>query len=107
VPNPDGLLLSGSYAMVRFRVRRSEPPLVVPQNALLIDASGVRVGVVGEGTIHYRPIRIGRDYGNDVEVLSGLDTTDVIATGLSAGITEGSRVDIARPANSAPGAAKP
>ena len=107
VPNPEGLLLSGSYATVRFKVQRAEPPLVVPQNALLIDASGVRVGVVDDSTLHYRPIQIGRDFGNDVEVLSGLDTTDVIATGLSAGITEGSRVEIAKPANVAPSGGKP
>ena len=98
VPNPDGLLLSGSYATVRFKVEHAKAPLVVPQNALLIDANGVRVGVVDGGTLHYRPIQIGRDYGNDVEVLAGLDTNDAIATGLSAGITEGSRVEIAKPA---------
>src|SRR5947207_2941547 len=108
VPNPERLLLSGSYATVRFKVQRAEPPLVVPQSALLIDANGVRVALVdADGTLHYRPIQIGRDYGNDAEVLSGLETTDVVATGISANIAEGSRVEIAKPANSAPGAAKP
>jgi len=108
VPNPEGLLLSGSYATVRFNIQRPDPPLVVPQNALLIDGNGVRVALVdADGTLHYRPIQIGRDYGNDAEVLSGLDTTDVLATGLSANIAEGSRVEIAKPANTAPGAAKP
>ena len=108
VPNPEGLLLSGSYATVRFNIQRPDPPLVVPQNALLIDGNGVRVAPVdADGTLHYRPIQIGRDYGNDAEVLSGLDTTDVLATGLSANIAEGSRVEIAKPANTTPGAAKP
>src|SRR5438309_8357731 len=108
VPNPERLLLSGSYATVRFKVQRAEPPLVVPQSALLIDANGVRVALVdADGTLHYRPIQIGRDYGNDAEVLSGLETTDVVATGISANIAEGSRVEIANPANPAPGAAKP
>jgi len=108
VRNPEGLLLSGSYATVRFKVQRADPPIVVPQSALLIDANGVRVALVdADGTLHYRPIQIGRDYGNDAEVLSGLETTDVVATGISANIAEGSRVEIAKPANSAPGAAKP
>jgi RND family efflux transporter MFP subunit len=107
VPNPEGVLLSGSYATVRFKVQRSDPPLVVPQSALLIDANGVRVALVGaDGTVHYRPIQIGRDYGNDAEVLSGLDTTDVLATGLSANIAEGSRIQVAKPADTAPGTAK-
>jgi RND family efflux transporter MFP subunit len=108
VPNPEGLLLSGSYAMVLFKIQRLNPPLIVPQNALLIDASGVRVALVNaDGTLHYRPVQIGRDYGNDVEILSGLDPNDVIATGLSAGITEGARVDIAKPASTTPGTGKP
>ena len=108
VPNPDGLLLSGSYATVRFKVQRPNPSLIVPQSALLIDAKGVRVALVdADGTLHYRSIQIGRDFGNDVEVLSGVDTTNVLAAGLAANIAEGSRVDIAKPANTTTGAAKP
>jgi RND family efflux transporter MFP subunit len=108
VPNPDGLLLSGSYATVRFKVQRPNPSLIVPQSALLIDASGMRVAVVNaDGTLHYRPVQIGRDFGNDVEVLSGIDTTDVLATGLAANVAEGSRVEVAKPADTAPGPAKP
>jgi len=108
VRNPDGLLLSGSYATVRFKVQRPDPPLTVPQSALLVDAKGVRVALVdADGTLHYRPIEIGRDFGNDVEVRSGLAATDVLATGLSANIADGSRVDIAKPADTGPGAAKP
>src|SRR5881397_3478760 len=108
VPNPDGLLLSGSYATVRFKVQRPNPSLLVPQSALLIDASGVRVAVVNaDGTLHYRPVQIGRDFGNDVEVLSGVETTDVLATGLAANVAEGSLVDIAKPASTTTGAAKP
>jgi RND family efflux transporter MFP subunit len=119
VPNPDGQLLSGSYATVRFKIERPDPPLVVPQTALLIDAKGVRVALVdADGTLHYRSIQIGRDFGNEVEVLSGVDVTDVLATGLAANIVEGSRVEVAKPAETAtsgaahptaapPGAAKP
>ncbi len=109
VPNPEGLLLSGSYATVRFKIQRPAPPLVVPQSALLIDANGVRVALVdADGTLHYRPIQIGRDFGNEVEVLSGVDASDVLATGLAANIVEGSRVEVAKPAVTAtPGAGQP
>ena len=98
VPNPDGLLLAGSYATVEFKLTRPEPPLLVPSSALLIDASGVRVALVdGDHTLRYRPVQIGRDYGSEVEVLSGVDTTDVVATGLPPNIAEGSRVEPAKP----------
>jgi multidrug efflux pump subunit AcrA (membrane-fusion protein) len=102
VPNPEGLLLSGSYATVRFRLERSEPPFLIPSSALLIDADGVRVGVVdGDGTLRYRSIQIGRDYGNEVEVLTGVDATDVLATALSPNVADGSRVRIAQPTSAA------
>ena len=108
VPNPDGVLLSGSYATVRFRIERSDPPLIIPQSALLIDANGVRVALVDpDGTLHYRPIQMGRDSGNTVEVLSGLAPTDVLATGLSPNVADGSRVGIAKPADPASAAPKP
>jgi RND family efflux transporter MFP subunit len=100
VPNPDGLLLSGSYATVRFRIERSNPPLLIPQSALLIDANGVRVALVdSDGTLRYRRVQIGRDDGNTVEVLSGLASSDVLATGLSPNVTDGSRVGVAKPAD--------
>jgi len=100
VPNPDGVLLSGSYATVRFRIQRPDPPLVIPQSALLVDANGVRVALVDpDGSLHYRPVHIGRDSGSTVEVLSGLAPTDVLATGLSPNVADGSRVSVAKPAS--------
>ncbi len=98
VPNRDGVLLSGSYATVKFKTERADPPLVVPQSALLIDAKGVRVALVeSDGTLHYRPIQIGRDFGNEVEVLSGIDATDALAVGLASNIADGAGVEIAKP----------
>lgn len=99
VPNPDGLLLSGSYATVKFSLQRAEPPLTIPASALLVDASGVRVAIVEpDGRLRYTKIEIGRDYGTRVEVLSGLAPTDVLATNLTPGIGEGAKVAVAKPA---------
>lgn len=93
VPNGDGALLAGSYVTVHFRIARSNPPLLIPSTALLIDAQGVRVALVtDEDTLRYQPIEIGRDYGDRVEVLKGLQPSDVIATGLPSGLADGARV---------------
>ena len=99
VPNPDGLLLAGSYATVHFQIAQSAPPLLVPSSALLVDAQGMRVAVVdNDHRLHYRPVQIGRDYGQEVEILSGVAEGDVLASGLSAAIADGSAIEVAKPA---------
>lgn len=106
VPNPEGLLLAGSYATVTFQLARTDPPLVIPSSALLVDAQGVRVATVAaDGTLHYQPIEIGRDYGTEVEILSGLDESATVATGIGSTLAEGSRVAIAEAASVAGGGA--
>jgi RND family efflux transporter MFP subunit len=93
VPNRDGALLSGAYVTVHFKLHRANPPLLIPGTAVLVNAQGVRVAVIAsDGTLHYKPIDIGRDYGDQVEVLAGLDPADVIATALPAGLAEGAKV---------------
>jgi RND family efflux transporter MFP subunit len=93
VPNRDGALLSGSYVTVHFKLDRTDPPLLIPGTAVLTNAQGLRVAVVGsDGTLHYKPIDIGRDYGDHVEVLGGLDPADVIATALPSGLPDGAKV---------------
>ena len=63
-------------------------------------AQGIRVAVVGsDGTLHYQPIQIGRDYGDQVEVLGGLDPADVIATALPSGVADGAKVRSDQPAS--------
>jgi len=96
VPNPDGILLPGSDATVHFQISRLAPPLLIPSNALLVDAAGVRVALVGpDNTLQYRAIDLGRDFGDEVEVLSGLTTDDTVAIGISGRLVEGSAVTVA------------
>lgn len=105
VPNPEGALLSGSYATVRFNLQRAEPPLLIPAGAVLVDAAGVRVALVQpDNTLHYHPIEVGRDFGDEVEVLSGLSEGDVVATGLAGNLVNGAAVMLAPPAATATGA---
>jgi RND family efflux transporter MFP subunit len=98
VQNHDGALLSGSYVTVHFKLHRADPPLEVPGTALLAGAQGTRVAVIAEnGTLHYRSIEVGRDYGDRIEVLSGLAPSDLIATVLPAGIADGAPVKAQEP----------
>jgi membrane fusion protein, multidrug efflux system len=93
VPNRDGKLYPGSYAQVHFGVKTTIARFSVPVNALLFRAEGPRAAVVGaDGKVHLKPVVIGRDYGTDVEILSGLDSTDSIILNPSDALEEGQPV---------------
>ncbi len=51
---------------------------MIPANALLFRSKGLRVAVVRNGVAELTPITIGRDYGDRVEVLTGLNTADEV-----------------------------
>jgi RND family efflux transporter MFP subunit len=73
VPNQGGLLLPGMYSEVNFTTPRMEPPLIIRADALVVRGDGPKVAVVGDdNVVHYQPVQVGRDYGDQLEVLGGL-----------------------------------
>src|SRR5438552_3014225 len=97
VPNRDGKLYPGSYAQVHFGVKTTTARFSVPVNALLFRAEGPRAAVVGaDGKVHLKPVVIGRDYGTDVEIVSGLDGSDSIILNPSDALEEGQPVHATR-----------
>ncbi len=93
VANPDGVLSSGLYAQVAFQLKRTTPPLLVPANALVIWPKGTFVAVVDEASaIHYHAVEIGRDYGTQAEILSGLREGDRVLVNPSTELREGRKV---------------
>lgn len=52
--------------------------MTVPADALLFRAGGLQVGVVSDGNAQLVPVKIGRDYGDKVEITSGLDANDQV-----------------------------
>jgi RND family efflux transporter MFP subunit len=95
VPNRDGQLLPGSYAQVHFGVNVAMVRMSVPVNALLFRAEGPRAAVVGsDGKVHLKAVVIGRDYGTDVEILSGLDPSENIVLNPSDALEDGQTVHV-------------
>ena len=95
VPNHGGELLPGGYAQVHLRVGAGAGAdrLVVPVNALLFRAEGLRAVVVDENhRAHLRALQIGRDYGTSLEVLQGLTKDDWIVLNPPDAIDEGQEV---------------
>lgn len=78
VNNSTGRLLPGTYIFVHFKLPPGTHVVTIPSNALLFRAEGLQVGVVHGSRVELRRITIGHDYGNTVEVTSGVDTHDQI-----------------------------
>ena len=73
VNNPKLELLPGMYAQVKFVMKLSDPPLMIPADGLIFQADGTKVATVGsDQKIHYAKLLLGRDYGSEIEALSGL-----------------------------------
>jgi multidrug efflux pump subunit AcrA (membrane-fusion protein) len=65
-------------------------------NALIFRSQGMQIAVVRDGKAELAPITIGRDYGTEVEVLSGVTTQDQIIENPSDSLTSGTEVRLAK-----------
>jgi RND family efflux transporter MFP subunit len=95
LPNDDHVLLPGMYVEVAFRSPSGAPPLVVPANALVIGADEARVATVEGGAVRYRKVVLGRDFGHEVEVVSGLSGEESLVTSPGDRLTDGQTVQVA------------
>ena len=96
VDNSRGEILAGSFAQVRLMKAKGAPPLTLPGNALLFRAEGPQVGVVGPGDkVELRSVKLGRDFGTTVEILSGVGPKDRVVLNPLDGLTSGTRVRVA------------
>ena len=92
IDNREGKLLPGMYGVITFENVRTAPPLVIPADALISRAQGNMVAVVRDNVVHLQTITVGRDYGAQLEVLSGLNDGDQVAINPSDIATEGAKV---------------
>jgi RND family efflux transporter MFP subunit len=98
VDNPTGQLLPGAYVHVHLKLPSQTRSVIVPANTLLFRSEGLRAGVVRNGHAQLTPITIGLDYGDSVQVTSGLTLTDQVIISPSDSLTSGTPVRIARTA---------
>ena len=95
VNNPAGELLPGAYASVHLKMAgQSARALTIPANTLLFRSEGLRVAVVREGKVQLTPIKIGRDFGESLEVLAGLTREDKLILNAPDSIVSGAAVRI-------------
>ncbi|MBD2681178.1 MULTISPECIES: efflux RND transporter periplasmic adaptor subunit [Nostoc] len=95
VRNSENVLRPGMYAEVTFKAQRVNPPLLVPANTLVINADGIQVATVTkENKVNYKKVELGRDYGTEVEVISGLSPNARLITNPTDALQEGKSVQV-------------
>ena len=94
VDNPKGEIMPGAYGFVHFSLAGARQTYTIPANTLLFRAEGLRVGVVRDGKAMLVPITIDRDYGDKVEVMSGLEPTDQVILDPSDSLVSGTPVKV-------------
>jgi len=96
VDNRTGELLPGAYAEVHLKVPSGAPALILPVSALIFRSDGLQVGTVENGNkAVLKNVILGHDLGNEVEIVSGLDTEDNVITNPPDSLVSGETVRIA------------
>jgi RND family efflux transporter MFP subunit len=94
VENPSGRLLPGAYVHVHLKLPTQSRSVIIPASTLLFRSEGLRAGVVRNGHAQLIPITIGVDYGDSVQVTSGLTLKDQVITSPSDSLISGTPVRI-------------
>jgi membrane fusion protein (multidrug efflux system) len=102
VDNSKNQILPYSFGELRIKPNNADPPLTLPSDALIFRSLGLQVGVVGpDGTVQLRSVKVGRDFGQNIEIVSGVTPADRVIANPTDSLVDGVKVRI----QSAPGAA--
>jgi RND family efflux transporter MFP subunit len=104
VDNPAGTLLTGSYAEVHLNVPTQASTFVLPANTLIFRSEGLQLGVVKDGTVALKTVTPGHDFGNQIEIVAGLNSNDQVIINPPDSIVSGQKVQIVQ--GTLPGDAK-
>jgi RND family efflux transporter MFP subunit len=78
IDNPTGRLLPGAYVFVHLKLPDATHSMTIPSNALIFRKEGLQVALVRDGKAQLVSVKISHDYGNSVEIVSGLQPTDSV-----------------------------
>jgi RND family efflux transporter MFP subunit len=99
VDNAQGEILAGGYAQVRFSAAKTIPSLTVPANTILFRAEGPQVCLVQpDDKVEVRGVKLGRDFGQVMEVISGVAPQDRVIVNPAESLVSGVLVHVAEPA---------
>jgi membrane fusion protein (multidrug efflux system) len=94
--NPEGKLWPGAFAEVHFHIPADPNTLSIPLTALVFGAQGMRVAALdAEDKVALKPVVVGRNLGNRVEIESGLAPSDRLVDSPLESTQTGDAVNIA------------
>jgi RND family efflux transporter MFP subunit len=99
--NPSGKLLTGAYTEVHLKLTATAVTYLLPVTALIFRNDGLQVATVKDGNrAELTPVTLGRDFGTQVEVVSGLSDGDSVIISPPDSLVSGETVRIAQPGDS-------
>ena len=100
VDNPTGKLLSGSYAEVHLKLPGLTSTYLLPVETLVFRSEGLQVAVVNNGRVVLTQVTPGHDFGDQIEILSGLNGNESVIQNPPDSVLAGQQVQIAKAASS-------
>jgi RND family efflux transporter MFP subunit len=99
VDNPRGELLPGSYTEVHIKLPTPAATLTLPVDALIFKSDGLQVATV-DATNHVALVSVaaGRDFGDSVEIVSGLSGGERVVSNPPDSLEAGQLVRVVTPA---------
>ena len=88
-------MLPGAYVQVSLPIAVGGLALTMSTNTLIFRSDGMRVATVDDsGRIKLRLVKIGRNYGERVEVLEGVGAKDRVVLNPSDSLADGDQVEV-------------
>ncbi len=78
VDNANGELLPGAYAALHLKLPAGSSSFIVPATSLMFRSEGLRLATVNDNKAALLPVTVGRDFGTEVEIISGLTGNESI-----------------------------
>lgn len=94
VNNPTGELLTGSYTEVHLKVPGQTSSYLVPVSTLIFRSQGLQLAVVKNGSVMLTPVTPGRDFGDQIEIVSGLRGDESLIANPPDSIVSGQKVQV-------------
>src|SRR5437899_1049952 len=81
IPNKSHQLFPGQFVYVNFKIGPGGTHWRVPASAMIFDAQGTRVAIVGpENKLHFQKVAIGRDLGTSIDIQAGLQGNETFVS---------------------------